>query len=126
MYNYSYSSISDYLTKFNAYTSAAALERFDKGKSASVLPTATRLPFEFLKLYLVQGFIMDGWHGFVWSLFSAFYPVVKNIKLFELHHQAQAGLRVLGQDRSEQSKGKDKLATAPTGVAEIALQTRTT
>jgi glycosyltransferase involved in cell wall biosynthesis len=83
VYHYSYKNIADYFTKFNKYTSfgAESLER--KGKKGSKLTVITRFPVTFLKVYLMKGAIFDGYPGFVWSLFSAVYPVVKYAKLVE-------------------------------------------
>jgi len=84
--HYSYATISDYLYKFNLYTSLGAEQRATTGHRFSVVATLFRFPFEFFKLYLVRGFVLDGWCGFAWSLFSALYPVVKYLKIHE-HRQ---------------------------------------
>jgi glycosyltransferase involved in cell wall biosynthesis len=115
VYHCSYSSIFDYFQKFNCYTSASALEKFNEDKSVSAVPTVLRFPFEFLKLYLVQGFFIDGWQGFVWSLFSSLYPVVRNIKLLELQRT---------HARRERLPARDALASSPPVVTGVALESR--
>jgi glycosyltransferase involved in cell wall biosynthesis len=87
MLHYSYESTSDYFTKFNAYTSAGAHELLKKGKKGGKLQVWTRLPITFFKGYFFKGGVLDGYPGFVWALFSAFYPVVKYIKMNELHEK---------------------------------------
>jgi glycosyltransferase involved in cell wall biosynthesis len=88
MYNYSYANISDYFDKFNRYTSAAALQMFQEGKSSSVASAVLRIPVTFFQLLLIKGYIGDGSVGVMWSLFSAFYPAVKYLKLWELRRTA--------------------------------------
>jgi glycosyltransferase involved in cell wall biosynthesis len=84
MYNHSYANISDYFDKFNRYTTAAAQQCLAEGKRNSVAMAVARLPLTFLHFYLVKGFFRDGTTGAEWSLFSAFYPAVKYLKLSEL------------------------------------------
>lgn len=82
--HYSYDDISDYFRKFNSYTSAAAREYLDKGRPPSKMQVYLRFPLEFVKSYVLHLSFMDGYPGFVWSIFSAMYPVVKYAKLLEL------------------------------------------
>jgi glycosyltransferase involved in cell wall biosynthesis len=86
--HYSYASTGDYLAKFNSYTTRAAAELFSHRKRKSPFATFCRLPLTFMKIYLVQGGVLDGFAGFVWSLFSAMYPFVKYTKLHELNAEA--------------------------------------
>ena len=85
MYNHSYADISDYFEKFNRYTTAAALQCLSDGKRSSVPAAIVRLPIAFFRFYFGKGFFRDGAIGAEWSLFSAFYPVVKYLKLGDLH-----------------------------------------
>lgn len=82
--HYSYESLNDYLEKFNAYTSAAAEANFKKNRQGAAIQSIVRLPLTFVKIYVIKGCFLDGYPGFVWSLLSSFYPVVKFIKLYEL------------------------------------------
>ena len=88
MYNHSYANIADYFDKFNRYTTAAALQCFLEGKRSSVAAAVLRLPLTFFQLYFGKGYIRDGAIGLMWSLFSAFYPAVKYLKLWELRRTA--------------------------------------
>jgi glycosyltransferase involved in cell wall biosynthesis len=83
--HYSYANLHDYFSKFNTYTSLAAESLFEKNKKVSWLKVISRFPLTFLKNYLIKGSIMDGYHGFIWSLLSAIYTVVKYAKLKELN-----------------------------------------
>ncbi|MES2517927.1 MAG: glycosyltransferase family 2 protein [Bacteroidota bacterium] len=83
--HYSYSSLADYFTKFNRYTSYAAEDLAKAGKQGSMFSVITRFPITFLKIYLLRGAILDGYPGFVWAILSAMYPVVKYAKLREMN-----------------------------------------
>jgi glycosyltransferase involved in cell wall biosynthesis len=82
----SYGSIHEYFVKFNRYTTAGALELRDGNGNGSgaVANVVFRLPLTFLKEYVVKRNFLNGYPGFVWSLFSGMYPVVKYAKLREL------------------------------------------
>ena len=84
MLHYSYDSIHDYFVKFNRYTTLAADQLHERGKTASRLQIVVRPLLEFFVLYVLRGFWLNGYPGFVWSLLSAMYPSVKYMKLREL------------------------------------------
>ncbi len=80
----SYAGLSDYLAKFNSYTSLGAAELHQRGRRASVLRIVGRFPVAFVQQYLLKGNFRNGYPGFMWALLSALYPVVKYAKLREL------------------------------------------
>lgn len=80
----SYGSLHEYFEKLNRYTTAGAQEMLSRGRNGSIGQIAFRLPITFLKEYLLRQNILNGYAGFLWSLFSAIYPVVKYAKLREL------------------------------------------
>lgn len=82
-----YTSIDQYFDKFNRYTSLAALTMFERGKKFNPIQLA-RQPLEFIKIYIIKLGILDGLQGFLWALFSSFYPVVKYAKLWDLRRKA--------------------------------------
>jgi len=84
--HYSYSSLRNYFEKFNKYTSLGARSKYEAGKRADVFLCCLRLPFDFFRRYILQLGILDGVPGLVWCAFSAFYPFVKYMKLWELEH----------------------------------------
>ncbi len=84
----SYRSIHDYFHKFNKYTTLAAQEIFHKKKGKGKWLIVVRLPITFCQLFFLRGCFLNGFGGFMWSLFSAFYPVVKYIKVLELERKA--------------------------------------
>ena len=84
MLHYSYADLANYFTKFNKYTSLAARDLKAKGKKFSLLGTIFRLPFEFLKRYVLKLGFLDGIRGFIWAACSTFYVFVKYIKLWDI------------------------------------------
>ena len=84
--HYSYASLSQYLQKFDRYSSAGAMEAFTKNKRYSKAYIMLRFPLEFFKLYILKLFILDGYQGFLWALMSSIYPVIKYAKLRELQN----------------------------------------
>lgn len=88
--HYSYASIHEYFEKFNRYTTAGAQDLSVRGKQTSIAKIAFRMPFSFVREYVVKRNVLNGYPGFMWSLFSAMYPVVKYAKLREMNSAAQA------------------------------------
>jgi glycosyltransferase involved in cell wall biosynthesis len=82
--HYSYNSIHQYFEKFNNYTTQAAQELFEKGKERSLVFTIIGFPVYFFKNYFINRNFLNGWQGFLWALFSSWYPVVKYAKLWAL------------------------------------------
>ncbi len=87
MLHYSYRDIEDYFKKFNRYTSLAATELYEQKKHKPFFISMFRLPFDFAYKYFGRGLVFDGFAGFCWALFSAFYPVVKYAKLQEKYRK---------------------------------------
>jgi len=83
----SYESLHEYFEKMNRYTTAGAHDLNGRGRKASLGQVMGRLPLTFLKEYLLKRNFMNGYPGFVWSLFSAFYPVMKYAKLREIQQK---------------------------------------
>ncbi|WP_338762186.1 glycosyltransferase family 2 protein [Bernardetia sp. ABR2-2B] len=84
MLHYSYKNIHDYFNKFNRYTTLASEKYIKNGKNKPKFVIIIYLPIKFIQLYILRGCFLNGFPGFVWSLFSSFYPIVKYIKLVEL------------------------------------------
>jgi len=83
----SYGSLHEYFEKFNRYTTAGARDLLSRVRKASLSQVIFRFPLTFLKEYLLKRNIQNGYPGFVWSLFSALYPVVKYAKLREMERR---------------------------------------
>lgn len=53
-------------------------------KRASLLKVGIKFPFEFIRLYFIQRNFMNGYEGFIWSMFSAFGSFLKYASLYDL------------------------------------------
>ena len=86
--HYSYPSLDVYLTKFNRYTTLAAREAFDRRKHASILEIVFRPLACFIKHYLLKAGFLDGFEGFLVSILSSGYVLVKYAKLRDLRRKS--------------------------------------
>ena len=59
----------------------------EKGRKSSIFKTIIKIPYEFIRVYLVQLNFMNGYQGFVWSVMSSFGSFLKFAKLYELQNQ---------------------------------------
>lgn len=78
--HHSYVSISQYLQKFDRYTSLASVELRKHHRNRSIPFTAFQIPLYFLKHYVLNGHWRNGSHGLLWSVLSSIYPLVKVAK----------------------------------------------
>lgn len=83
----SYRNLDNYIGKFNRYTSLAAESQFAKGKKSNWLNIPFKGAFTFFRSYFIQLNILNGFAGWLWSLFAAVYTIVKYTKLHELHRR---------------------------------------
>ena len=82
--HYTDPTIAHYFVKFNRYTSLAAEELFNKGKSFLISDIILRPLFIFIKMFIVKRGFLDGVHGFILAVFSSAYVFTKYCKLWEL------------------------------------------
>lgn len=83
IYHYGESSIFIKVEKNNQYSELKAQEKFQKGKTPSLLKLSLVMPVTFLKSYFIRRSCLNGWRGFVNSMINAFYAFLKEAKLFE-------------------------------------------
>jgi glycosyltransferase involved in cell wall biosynthesis len=90
--HYSNPSFTDYMRKFNTYTSFKAQQWMDDGMKANFFGSLHYmgfLPFwTFLKLYLRHRGYVDGYPGFVFALMSGLHFTVAYLKLWELQQKS--------------------------------------
>ena len=73
------------LIKLIKYTSAAAANYYEQGKSCSfLLDIILRPQWAFFKIYILQRGFLDGKFGFILSLYHYMYTVTKYVKLYYL------------------------------------------
>ena len=83
--HYSYKNIYNYFKKFNSYTYLEAQGRYERGEKASYYGLLLRPLHRFLKSYIFKLGLLDGIHGLVFHVFSAFYYFASELKLFEFY-----------------------------------------
>ncbi len=81
-----YRDIEHYFDKFNAYTTLGAKSLYEEGRKFNAL-NLLRAPLDFFKIYILKLGFLDGLQGFLWALFSSFYPTVKYAKLWYTYFQ---------------------------------------
>jgi (heptosyl)LPS beta-1,4-glucosyltransferase len=82
--HYTDPAIHHYFVKFNRYTTLAAEELFNKGKTFLISDLVLRPLFIFIKMYIIKRGFMDGIQGFILAVFSSAYVFTKYSKLWEL------------------------------------------
>ena len=81
--HYSYYSMEDYLERFNKYTTQGAIDCKIKNKKSSTFKIIFSPFLTFFKMYFLKLGFLDGIEGFVLSVTSAIYPMIKYFKLRE-------------------------------------------
>lgn len=76
--------LSRFLQTQNRYSTWAALDAFDRGKSAGWLGVAVRPPIKFFQFYILRLGILDRTPGLLWCGIVAYYNLMKYAKLWEL------------------------------------------
>ncbi len=82
--HYSYRDISHHLQKINVYTSQAAMKYLQEKRRFSKCRVAFRFPISFFTFYFLRLGFLNGYPGFMWSFFAAFYDSVKIAKTIEM------------------------------------------
>ncbi|MFH0736048.1 MAG: glycosyltransferase family 2 protein [bacterium] len=89
--HYTDPNIYHYFEKFNKYTTLAANEMDIKSKKINRTDIILRPLFLFVKMYFFRLGFLDGFPGFVLSVFSANYVFTKYCKLWELNNYKFTG-----------------------------------
>ena len=91
MLHFPYQNISQFLRKFNFYTSVEAEYLKDAGLEINFLNTFNYILLKpltrFIRRYIFKGGFMDGLPGLFCSLFDALNYVVRYFKLWEMNQQ---------------------------------------
>lgn len=84
IYHYTYKDLASYIRKFNEYTSESAEMYLKRGKKKSAPMILLSAMYYFVKSYIFQLGILDGYYGYLLSKFGAMTILVKYAKLQEL------------------------------------------
>jgi glycosyltransferase involved in cell wall biosynthesis len=82
--HFAYRNLSDHLETIDRYTSLAARQMRESGRTAGLLQLAGHPPVAFLRNYVARGGFREGQAGFVISAMNAYYVFLKFAKLWEL------------------------------------------
>ncbi|GAB4413633.1 MAG: glycosyltransferase family 2 protein [Bacteroidia bacterium] len=83
-------SISDHIARINHYSDLRAQEWYKLGKRPSWARQLLRPAWRFLRMYLLQGGVREGWEGFWLCRISAMGSFLEHAKLRE-HYRRQGG-----------------------------------
>ena len=84
MLHYSYSSVSEHLSKIDRYSTLYARGALKRGKKFSLLKLLTSPAGAFVRRYFLKRGFLDGFEGFVLSVMASYYTFLKYLKLWEL------------------------------------------
>jgi len=85
--HYSYRDLAHHLQKINTYTTQAAEGYTEKGRRFSKPWVAFKFPITFFVYYFIRLGILDGYPGFLWAFFAAFYGSIKVAKTIEIQEK---------------------------------------
>lgn len=97
--HFGYSSTQILMNKQNKYSFLKAQEKYNKGKSGSLLKLAMVFPFTFVKCYIFKKMFLSGQRGLVHATIEAQYAFLKEAKLMELKLTAN-DIEISPQDKN--------------------------
>jgi glycosyltransferase involved in cell wall biosynthesis len=80
--HHTYRTMEQYIAKLNRYTSLAAAEACTAGRSSSLAGAVLRAQATFWRMWLLKRGFLDGWHGLVLCLCSAYSVLAKYVKIW--------------------------------------------
>ncbi len=82
--HYTYKNFEDYYQKMNKYATYGAKDRLQKIKHVGLYHLCIKPGFRFFKHYILKAGFLDGVHGFVISVLSAYSVFLRNLKLWRM------------------------------------------
>ncbi|MFV1951783.1 MAG: glycosyltransferase family 2 protein [Nitrospinota bacterium] len=82
--HYTYSNLSDYISRQNRYSSLAAQGMAGEGREVRWYDLSLRPIFAFIKVYALRMGFREGGLGFILSVGHSFYTFLKYVKLWEI------------------------------------------
>ena len=82
--HYSYYSISQHVSQFNAFTDIGANEGVKKGTHSNILIMITKSWWKFIRDYFIKLGFLDGYYGFVVCVISSFATFIKYAKIRQI------------------------------------------
>ena len=91
--HHSVSSITDWISKINRYSSWKAQDKHEKGLAAPVVHLIFRPPVRFVKDFILRLGLLDGWRGFLIAALSAFAELVMAAKVVQFRYEKKSANR---------------------------------
>lgn len=85
--HYTYSGWTQWLQKFEQYTTIWAIDAYKKGKRTSPFGIMAHSLFAFIQMSFLKLGLLDGFMGFVMCCNHFFYTMIKYLKLYELQRR---------------------------------------
>ena len=95
VWHYTYDDVHDHLETMNRFSTITAQQKFVQEIGFHWYDLLLRPGFRFVKGYFLRAGFMDGAHGFIIAVVSAFGACMKYVKLWELHLKQKAGFKEL-------------------------------
>lgn len=80
--HYTYDNLEQYLDKVNRYTTLSAEAAYDAGRRVTPIGALVRGKLTFVRFFVLRRGFLDGWHGLLLSLCSAWGVFVKYVKIW--------------------------------------------
>ena len=88
--HYSYDSIKHFIKKSDQYSDLSSRQMFERGKRAHLHNFILNPTIMFIKMFILKRGFLDGKTGFILALlYSAFYTLMKYIKLWEIQAKSK-------------------------------------
>jgi glycosyltransferase involved in cell wall biosynthesis len=84
MEHYTYKSIGDFMERLDRYSTLAARELLKENKTYGMHHIIFRPVYTFINMYVMHSGFLEGYYGFILSVFYSFYTFSKYAKLREL------------------------------------------
>lgn len=81
--HYSYRDSSHHLARIMEYTNIAAEEQARKGKRVPRIAVPVKFMAAFIRSYVLQGGILEGYAGFLWAFMGGIYSAMKAVRTIE-------------------------------------------
>jgi len=84
MEHHTYTSITEFMKRLDHYSTLAARELLKENKTYGIHHIIFRPIYTFVYMYIIRSGFLEGYYGFILSVFYSFYTFSKYIKLREL------------------------------------------
>ncbi|MEE4202350.1 MAG: glycosyltransferase family 2 protein [Halieaceae bacterium] len=82
--HYGYDDVQTFSSKYMSYARLKAMDKFDRGKRASLLKLLLIFPLSFIKVYILRRMLLSGTRGLIQAYIEAMYALMKEAYLYQL------------------------------------------